>query len=267
MPSWRASPRSRRAACSARSSSYPATAARLVERMVVLADVVVGAGHRGVREGVGRDEVLAPDLHRVDAQLGRGHVHDAFEHLRSPPAGRRRGRRRGRGRVGGHAEGVHLDLGDLVDPLRHHAGEERRGTRRSPGRRRRRGAPWPRSPMIVPSRREPQLDVLRPGPPVGHRHHVLGAGLGPLHGSVRAPGRARPRSRTRRRRPSWRRSHRPPPGAITRTSSALDAEPRAASESAEAVGALGGHRDGHRRRRRAHHDPVRLHRDGARPAG
>ena len=71
-------------------------AQRFVERELVVAAVVVGAHERGVRELVGLDEVLAPQLGGVHAQLVGGHVDDALEErgrLGSPGAAVRAHRR------------------------------------------------------------------------------------------------------------------------------------------------------------------------------
>ena len=86
----------------------------------VVAAVVGGAHQRGVREHVAAQEVLEPQLDRVDAELVGGDVHDPFEHRRrlgaTGPAEcthRRGGRRRHRS--------LEADAGDAVHALRHHA--------------------------------------------------------------------------------------------------------------------------------------------------
>ena len=60
-----------------------------VERLGVLAGVVVGAGQRRQREGLGREVVAAADLGRVDAELVGGDVEhplDELGRLRPPGA-------------------------------------------------------------------------------------------------------------------------------------------------------------------------------------
>ena len=89
-----------------------------VERAPVVADVVRRAGHRLVRERVGGDEVLAPHLGRVDADLGRELVQRPLDRLRRlRPAGAAE-RRRGR-RVRDHRAALELDPRDRVDAARH----------------------------------------------------------------------------------------------------------------------------------------------------
>ena len=128
-------------------------------------------------------EVAASDVDGVHPQLHRGHVDDAFEHGgRFGPA--RAAVRAHRCQVGEHHCDVVPDRGNAVDALRHHPrGAERQHAAEPPV-----GAgvaddatPQPDDGAVVA---EPQLDVLHLTAPVGHRHHVLGAGLHPLHGAT-----------------------------------------------------------------------------------
>ena len=64
---------------------------REVERRVVVADVVLQRDRRLVGELVRLDEVLAPDLDPVDAQLARGLVDQALEQVGRLGPARRRG--------------------------------------------------------------------------------------------------------------------------------------------------------------------------------
>ena len=65
--------------CSARSASKSAIAQRLPQRQVVVAGVVGEPGQGVEGEGVGPDEVAAPDLDRVEAQLVGGDVDEALD--------------------------------------------------------------------------------------------------------------------------------------------------------------------------------------------
>ncbi len=56
---------------------------RLGQRGVVVAAVVLGPHHRRVREFVGAEKIPPAHLGRIDLELGRGDVDDAFEHGRS----------------------------------------------------------------------------------------------------------------------------------------------------------------------------------------
>ena len=90
-----------------------------VEGLGVLAAVVGHARSGGIGKGVVGDEVAAPDLGRIDAELGRRHVHDPLEQgggLR--PAGA--AERADRGGVGRHGHRAVIDLRDLVDALGEH---------------------------------------------------------------------------------------------------------------------------------------------------
>ena len=95
-----------------------------VERLLVLAGVVVRAGRRGERELVGRDEVHAADLGRVHADLVGGDVDHALDELRRlRPPGAAVGTD---GRVVRQdAGGLEPHVGDLVHADRHHLGERR----------------------------------------------------------------------------------------------------------------------------------------------
>ena len=84
-----------------------------VERPLVVADVVGGAGDGGAREGVGGDEVDAPHLGGVEADLGGEEVHGPLDGRGGlGTAGTAVGD--GGRRVGGDGAAVHLDLGDVV---------------------------------------------------------------------------------------------------------------------------------------------------------
>ena len=154
----------------------------------VVAAVVVRSGRGLVRERVRGDEVPAPDLGRIERDLGGEHVHRALDHLRRlGPAGA--ADRAGRGRVRDDRRDVDLDLRDRVDAARHHRGQV--GEERADA-----GIGAGVLEDVEPQRRHPtvavaaelELDPLRPS--LVHRDEVLAARLGPAH---RPPGGARQR--------------------------------------------------------------------------
>ena len=154
---------------------------RDVERLRVLAAVVdrTQPGDRRERERLGRDEVLAPDLDRIDAELVGRDVEGALDEVdRLGPAGAAvRGDRRG---VRDRGLPVELDLRDDVHVLRHHLREERqeradRRVRTRVGQR----AHAQTGDLAVAL--QAHLDVVHVPAAVPHRDHVLGARLGPLH--------------------------------------------------------------------------------------
>ncbi len=101
---------------------------QLVERLVVVAGVVDHAGRDRGREVLLGDEVLAPDLERVDPELVGELVERHLDHLRRlGPAGA--ADRIGRALVGEHPDDVGLDVGDLVTAA-HHERAQRRDQRR-----------------------------------------------------------------------------------------------------------------------------------------
>ncbi len=147
-----------------------------------------------------------------------GHVHDALEERGGLRAtGTAVGSRRRR--VGGRADGVELDLRDLVDALGHHAGQERQEAADRRDTHRRRTRPWCGPPRSCPSRVRPMSTYWTCPRPWLQGNHVLGSGLGPLHRATE-PLRERDRDRrTRRTIPFL--APKPPPtaGATTRTCS------------------------------------------------
>ena len=180
MPICLVSPDARRAACSARSVGVAGRLEHRVERLLVLARVVVGAGDRGARERAGLHEVDAADLGRVDADLVGGDVEDALDQLgRLGAAGAAIGA--DGGVVREHRLGVEAHLRDLVHADRHHLRQHRQD-----GADRRVGAGG-RQHLAVEA---DDLAVVVHAQPGGHdvvaavdqRHHVLRAALGPLHG-------------------------------------------------------------------------------------
>ena len=96
MPSSFVSPRSRSRLLFGPQLVVARVLERGVERHRVFAGVVrrAQAGVRHVRERVGRDEVLAPDLDRVDAELVGRDVERCARRGGSPRDGRRRDTRR-----------------------------------------------------------------------------------------------------------------------------------------------------------------------------
>ena len=213
MPSCLVSPRSRRslpARPAARRS--PDAGEHRVERLLVLAGVVVGAGERREREGVGLEEVAAADLGRVHADLVGGHVEDPLDELRRlRPAG---------AAVGADrwccssiaVDGVEAHLGDVVHADRHHLREHRqdRADRRVGARRT--ATTLASRPTILPSCVDAELGRHHEVAAVDERHHVLGAGLGPLHRTAERRARPRRRRGARRTPPPSGRSRRRPTG-------------------------------------------------------
>ncbi len=83
---------------------------QLVEGLVVVARVVDDAGGHLGREAVRGDEVLAPDVDRVDSQLGRDLVERDLDHVRGLRPARAPDRIRG-ALVREHADDVGLHSG------------------------------------------------------------------------------------------------------------------------------------------------------------
>ena len=157
-----------------------------VERSGVVAGVVDRTGRGGVRLGERGEQVASPDLGRVEAGLGSEQVECALDgvcRLRAAGTAVRRDRRG----VGDHAAGPRLDPRDVVDGRRHQAGEH---------------GQQPAEPgvgtavlqdleavgehgAVPPAADRDGVDL---GPPVGHRDHVLRAGLRPAHRSADVPG-------------------------------------------------------------------------------
>ena len=201
------SPRARRSACSARNPSYSAIFSASTQRQVVVTGVVGEAGQRVEREGVGRDEVAAPDLDRVDTELVGRDVDEALEHRGrlGPPGPAERPDRR---RVGQRGDARVAELRDVVDAGGHDVGR-RVGEGAAETRIRATvaddPAAQPGEPAVVG---QPELDILDLAAAL-HREHRLRPGLGGLHraaerratatATVCSTG-ARPCRRTRRRR-------------------------------------------------------------------
>ena len=181
---------------------------RGVERLLVLARVVVGAGDRGARERVRLHEVAPADLGRIDADLVGGDVEHALDQLRGLGAPGAAVGADG-GVVGHHRLGVEPDLRDLVHADRHHLRQHRQD-----GADRRVGA-GRRDHLAVEA---DDLAVVVHAEPGGHhvvaavhqRDHVLGAGLDPLdRPAERQRGLGGDRGARRSRRPSGRTRRRP----------------------------------------------------------
>ena len=159
-----------------------------VERLLVLARVVVRAARRGQREGVGLQEVLATDLGGVDAEVVGGHVDQTLEELGGlgAPGAAVGG---GDGRVRAHRAGVVADLRDLVDALDHRLGED--GEEATD---RRVGAGFADDLDVEAGDgavgAEAHLAVHRHAAALVQRDHVLGAGLGPLERLAELHGEA-----------------------------------------------------------------------------
>ncbi len=158
---------------------------REVERSLVVARVVVRARGGGEGERISGDEIATPHLGGVEPELGGEEIHgplDRLRRLRSPGAAERPDRRR----VGDDARELRLDRRDCVHTARHHGGEAREH-----------GSDARICADVLEDAQAVGLDVSVAAPPdgevedggatMGHRDHVLGAGLGPAH---RAPGRA-----------------------------------------------------------------------------
>ena len=191
---------------------------RLIQRRLVVADVVGRPGQGLVGERVLRDQVAPPDLLRSEPELDRPQVHQPLEHRRRfRPAGAPEGTVRRR--VGHRRDGGVLHLRDLVRALGHDVARSDDQGAAEAGV----GAavadvagPEPGDPA-VPG--ESQLGELHRGPAV-HREHRLAARLGPRHRAPQRPGRghdgtvggSRSRPSRRRRR---RRAVRPPAAAAS----------------------------------------------------
>ena len=95
-----------------------------IERLLVLAAVVIAARGGRERELVGLEEVHAPDLRGVHPDLGGGHVEHALDELRGlrPPGAAIRA---DGGVVRQHAHGLEAHLRDVVHAHRHHLREHR----------------------------------------------------------------------------------------------------------------------------------------------
>ena len=153
-----------------------------VERLLVLARVVVGAGRRRQRERGRLDEVDAPDLGRVHADLVGGDVEHALDQLRRlGSAGA--AVRADRGVVGHDAGRLEPHLGDFVHADRHHLREHRqdRADRRIRTGRGDHVAVEADDLAVV---RDAELGRHHEVATVHERDHVLGPRLGPLHRTV-----------------------------------------------------------------------------------
>ena len=177
-----------------------------LEAAAVVAHVVDGADGGGVREGVGGDEVAAPDLRRVHADLGGEQVDGALEaRRRLGPAGTPVGG--GRGRVGDDRPPRHRHVRDGVDAGGHHLGH-----RRQEHAHHRVGADVLHDVEAVVG--DPAVagaadgDVEHLGPAVGESHHRRAAVLGPAARGGRPAGTAPRGARPRGRACPWRRSRR-----------------------------------------------------------
>ena len=152
---------------------------RLVESAFVVAAVVARLRARRIRESVGRDEVAAAHLGRVDADLLRETVDHAFD----------RGRRLRTARAAERADrcGVR-DHGDNfdVDPIErvHAAGHQPGEVRQHHAVERIRTAVGEHPQPIGQQRavaRAAELALVHLRAPVVHAEHVLGARLRPAH--------------------------------------------------------------------------------------
>ena len=54
---------------------------RLIQGHLVIAAIVLHAGHRAVRKGIRRDEIAAARLRRIETQLMGDAVHGAFKDI------------------------------------------------------------------------------------------------------------------------------------------------------------------------------------------
>ena len=112
---------------------------RLLGGGLVVAGVVLQAGHRGERELLVLDPVLLADLHRVDADLGGQLVHQPLDRVRRlRPAGAAVGV--GPGLVGEHRLAGEPVGRELVDRVEHERAEHRHAAT-DEARRRSRGRP------------------------------------------------------------------------------------------------------------------------------
>ncbi len=153
-----------------------------VQRLLVLARVVVAPGDRGHREVAGAQEVHPADLRRIHADLIGGDVDDPFDELRGLRSAST-AIRADRGVVGDHGLGVEPHLGNVVHADGHHLGEHRQD--RTDGRVRAGGG----HDRAVEA---DDLAVVVHTEPGGHhvvaavheRDHVLGSCLDPLDGAT-----------------------------------------------------------------------------------
>ena len=156
-----------------------------LEGLGIVADVVDGADAGRVAIGELRDEVAAPHLRRVHVDLGCetvDHPLDRDRRLGAPGAavGRRRHC------VRHCADSGERDVGDLVHaghhPHRHHR-QHRADERKRP-------CVADHVEVVrgdAPVAGAAELRSLHLPAPVGHRHHVLRAGLGPLDRAADSP--------------------------------------------------------------------------------
>ena len=153
-----------------------------VQRGFVVPRVVLQQHRRLIGELIRLNEVLSPDLHRIDPQLAGGHVHQALDHergFRSPRATDRVDRHR----VG--EDRLHF----TVDGRRTVTSGEERTVQDRRHRRTERGevgaevgkAPYPKT-QEVPFTVESELGVGHVVPTMAVGHERLGALGGPLHG-------------------------------------------------------------------------------------
>ena len=234
---------------------------RLVERALVVPDVVGGARRGRVRERVGRDQVLPADVDGIHPQLGRDQVHRALdERRRLRPA--RPAIRRHRRRVRDHAPSARRDPRDRVDAGQHLL---RRGGQERPDRVRAHVAEdlhaHADDGAVAPGA---DLHALHLRPAVVEVQHALRPRLGPPH---RTAERLRGRRHDRELRIDE--QLRPEPAADVRRH---DAHPLLVD--AEQLGQIAPHVERHLRRapdRVAavvlghHRDRVRLHGHGREP--
>ena len=131
-----------------------------------------------VRELVGLDQVLAPQLDRIHVELVGGHVEDALDQRGRLGTARAAVRAHGRA-VGERDDDVEADLRDVVHGLRHRARRAHRERAAEPAVRAGvadHAAPHAGDRAVT---LEPELDVLDLRAAVRHPDHVLGARLDP----------------------------------------------------------------------------------------
>ena len=160
-----------------------------VQRPLVLAAVVGPAAGRGEREVLRAEEVPAPELARIDADLGRQHVHGPLDHggRLGPPRTAIGGDDRG---VGDDARGHVVDPGDPVNAGHHHPGEGRQP--RAEGRVGPRVRHHPHAQADQPAvPRGTERELLHLAAALGHVHQVLSSRLHPAHGAPKPAGQRR----------------------------------------------------------------------------
>ena len=194
-------PCARACVCRSRSSAKPPSASAISKRLRIVAGIEQGAGRGPVGKRVGRNEISADHVDRIEIELDRDALHQPFERvidLRTAEAAIEPGRRL----VGEHHAIAHRDMADVVG-----AGEvavhaiERRRLRRADMR--------ADVLDLIPGQRAHAAVGIDRGL---QRRHAIGRGyrsgemlepvLDPFHRAAGRHARRRPSARCRETRPA-----------------------------------------------------------------